>query len=526
MFTKGMIRAIVLIVASVAIACTPEPNANRVRHPVVVVGVDGAEWRLINRLWAEGRLPHLRSLADRGVTAPIETFHKESPVIWTSIATGVYPDVHGITGFRVRAEDGDRPVTSTVRRVPAIWNIVSTVGLRVAVLGWWATWPAEDVNGVVVSDRTHRDLDRGVSPSEFVPRFEEISQTALAEPHIFGGNPAIAAHDQVLARTAVALAADRFDLLMVYFRGVDIASHYNWKYVEPQKFGDFQQDQIDAGWERIATVYEAVDDIIGALERAVPGEVNLFVLSDHGFRAKRSEILRVLLNLNSVLQRLGFLKRNDDDGVDFSRSQFYTSETTSDYLVNKLRFCLRQREPGGRVRPEDRRSLRRRLERALDRVTYANGSPALRARDATAEERQSGADLIVEVLTEGAEKPLLVNGRPHYGALTEVSRISGGHGPRTRGVFFAAGPDIDPASSLELMDVIDTAPTLLYALGLPVADDFAGRARVELFTAGFRDHHKLESIPTWGMKRDGHSLSSVVDEEILRELRALGYLDD
>jgi len=119
------------------------------RHPVVVVGVDGADWRLIERLWAEGRLPNLRSIADRGVSAPIETFHKESPVIWTSIATGVYPEIHGITGFAVRTEQGDRPVTSTVRKVPAIWNMASATGLRVAVLGWWGTWPAEEINGVV-----------------------------------------------------------------------------------------------------------------------------------------------------------------------------------------------------------------------------------------------------------------------------------------------------------------------------------------------------------------------------------------
>ena len=76
------------------------------------------------------------------------------------------------------------------------------------------------------------------------------------------------------------------------------------------------------------------------------------------------------------------------------------------------------------------------------------------------------------------------------------------------------------------MDVIDTTPTLLYALGLPVADDFAGRVRMELFTERFRDSHELVSIPTWGMTRDGHSLPSAVDEEILQELRALGYLDD
>ncbi len=526
MLANRMIRGAALLLVFAATACTPERDAIHVRHPVVVVGVDGAEWRLINRLWGEGRLPNLRSLADRGVTAPIETFHRESPVIWTSIATGVYPEVHGISGFRVRTENGDRPVTSTLRRVPAIWNMVSATGLRVAVLGWWGSWPAEEVNGVVVSDRARRDLERGVSPSEFEARFKELADAALSEPHTFGGNPVIAANDQVLARTAVALAADGFDLLLVYFRGVDIACHYNWKYIEPEKFGGYQQDQIDAGWERVASVYEAIDETVGALQRAAQGEANIFVLSDHGFRARKSEILHVLLDLDKVLERLGYLKRNEDGGVDFSRSYFYTYETTSEFLVNRVRFSLQERESEGRVPPENRKRLRRRLEAALEQVTYANGSPAFKTRDATENELQSGADFIVEVLTDGAEKPLLVNGRAYHGALAEVSRISGGHGPRTRGVFFAVGPDIDPQSGLELMDVIDTTPTLLYALGLPVADDFAGRARVELFTKRFRDDHELVKIPTWGMTRDGHSLSSAVDEEILQELRALGYLED
>ena len=158
-----------LLTVCAATACTPERHADQVRHPVVVVGVDGAEWRLINRLWAEGRLPHLRSIADRGVATPIETFHNESPVIWTSIATGVYPDVHGITGFRVRTEHGDRPVTSTVRRVPAIWNMVSAAGLRVAVLGWWATWPASHPNGRLVSDKFYFWRDQRMTSGAAAP---------------------------------------------------------------------------------------------------------------------------------------------------------------------------------------------------------------------------------------------------------------------------------------------------------------------------------------------------------------------
>ena len=48
----------------------------------------------------------------------------------------------------------DLPVTSRMRKVKALWNILSDAGRRVDVVGWWATWPPENVNGSIVSDHT------------------------------------------------------------------------------------------------------------------------------------------------------------------------------------------------------------------------------------------------------------------------------------------------------------------------------------------------------------------------------------
>src|SRR6185436_6639786 len=123
------------------------------RRPLVVIGLDGAEWRVIRKLWDEGKLPNLRRIADRGVTATLRTAYNSSPVIWTTIATGVRPVEHGITAFVVPTPQGDVPISSDVRKVPALWNMLTKVGRRVAVLGYWGSWPAEKVNGVVVSDR-------------------------------------------------------------------------------------------------------------------------------------------------------------------------------------------------------------------------------------------------------------------------------------------------------------------------------------------------------------------------------------
>lgn len=77
--------------------------------------------------------------ADRGIAAPLETFHHASPVIWTTVATGVPPEVHGISEFFVPTEKGEQPVSSSLRRVPALWNMMTAAGRRSAVVGWWAS---------------------------------------------------------------------------------------------------------------------------------------------------------------------------------------------------------------------------------------------------------------------------------------------------------------------------------------------------------------------------------------------------
>src|SRR4029079_13581718 len=78
-----------------------------------------------------------------------------SPIVWTTMMTGVSPLEHRILDFaRLRPSDGlAEPITSSERRAPAIWNMTSAAKRSVLVLGLWATYPAESVRGTLVSDR-------------------------------------------------------------------------------------------------------------------------------------------------------------------------------------------------------------------------------------------------------------------------------------------------------------------------------------------------------------------------------------
>lgn len=491
------------------------------RHPWIVIGIDGGEWRVIRQLWEEGRLPNLRAIAERGSTATLRTAYARSPVIWTTIATGVVPDRHGITDFVAPTAAGDVPATSTLRRVPALWNMLSRARRRVAVLGWWATWPAEEVNGVVFSDRALLDLDRRVHAPGLESEVDAALAEAAAAPNAFGGNDLARRMDQAVARLARRLAARReFDLMLVYFRGVDIVSHSDWQSFVPRAFGLAGE----SGGE-VPRAYEAVDAAVGEILAAAPPYSNVMVVSDHGFRALRPAREQAVFDLDAALQRLGYLERGRDGGVDLARTRVFTYSSPHARMAKLVRYARAGREPGATRGPADFAAVRSALERDLERLRWASGAPALAARPARPREIRHGADFVVEVLARGMTPTLLLDGAPVPGILLEVNRLSGSHGTHTHGIFLAAGPDVAPGVDLARLHIHDLAPTLLYGLGLPVAADFAGSAALELFTAEWRRRRPLRRIATWGRPGPGVATASPADQQLLEELGALGYLN-
>lgn len=516
-------------------AGSPEAPADAeasTRRPLVVLGIDGASWKVIEKLWDEGRLPHFQELAERGVRASLKTHYNSSPVIWTTLATGVRPEEHGITDFVVPTPAGDVPVSSTVRRAPALWNMLTAARRKVAVLGWWASWPAEEVAGVVVSDRAERDLPDRVSPPDFENRFEEARAKAEAGPTLFDSNPGATLRDEVMSDLGSQLAGEGYDLTLIYLRGVDIVCHHYWKYWQPEAFPDlsFDGEELERLGGKVPREYEAADEALGRILDGAGAGANVVVISDHGFRAAPEEIVRVFLDLDLLLQRLGYQERRADGSVDFSRSRFYAYGSPDFRKAKLVRFSLAGREEGGIVQDEERDRLRRELTAELAKITYGDGSPVFYVRGPRRHERRSRADFVVVVSNKEPTEELLYDGRPGLleGVVSSITRISGTHSEGTDGIFLAAGPDVDPKADLTGIDIHDITPTLLYALGLPVAENFAGRAWTELFRPEFREANPLRTLPTWdpawARPREERVRSTQLDEEMIRELKSLGYL--
>ena len=72
----------------------------------------------------------------------------------------------------------------------------------------------------------------------------------------------------------------------------------------------------------------------------------------------------------------------------------------------------------------------------------------------------------------------------------------------------------------------DITPTLLYGMGLAVADDMAGSAQMQLFKPEFRASNPLKTVATYGERGDGKASETTgEDEAVLEQLRQLGYIE-
>jgi len=142
-------------------------RASRPARPVIFIGLDGADWELLDDYMASGVMPNLATLARSGRTGTLKTINPPlSPLVWTTMMTGASPLDHGILDFTRRnpRTGALEPIPSSERRRPAIWNMAGDGDKSVAIFGLWATWPAEAVKGLLVADRFSSFTSRDHEP--------------------------------------------------------------------------------------------------------------------------------------------------------------------------------------------------------------------------------------------------------------------------------------------------------------------------------------------------------------------------
>jgi len=282
---------------------------------VLLIGWDAADWKVIDRLMDEGKMPNVAGLVERGVMGNLATLYPSlSPTLWTSIATGKRPYKHGIWGFTEPdpATGTIRPVTNLSRKTRAIWNILQTQGLKSNVIGWWPSHPAEPISGVMVSDMYHKAhapidkpwpmrpgtvhpprlsqplADLRLHPCElgaehigpFVPDFGKIDQDKDHRLETLAKT--IAECTTIHSAATAAMQLEPWDFMGVYYDSIDHFSHAFMRF-NPPRMDWVDEEDYELFKGVVEGGYRYHDMMLGALLALAGEDTTVIIVSDHGF---------------------------------------------------------------------------------------------------------------------------------------------------------------------------------------------------------------------------------------------------
>ena len=555
------------------------PDTTRPR--LILFGIDGATFDIIEPAAAAGKLPNLARLLAQGshqvlnsVIPPITS------AAWPTIMTGVNPGKHGLFEFYAIEENSRnntiRLVTSQDRQAPAIWDLLNQAGLSVGVLNVPMTYPPEEIDGWMISGMMGAPSfgKAACFPSGLARRVTELvghypmSQLGRAARGYYDFALLQQQIDSRRAVTTELLREHPVDVLIVVCNYTDHVQHRFWR---ERSYTTAQGKQIE---DMIIYAYQEADRFLGELLDFCGEQTRVFVVSDHGAgpaeeflnmdrflvdnglvvlanpRANRADQwgYAALMRLKSLAPRwllrklpaawreqvrTSFLQRRLNH-LDWARTRAFNIGT---FLG--LRLNVKGREPQGCIAPEDYDEQRRQIRALLEDYRHPHTGASV-FEVCFPEELYHGPHLakapdLLGTLGVQHDMSLAVLPRPDRAPVfvdwetmqrLSPSLLSGGH--RMAGMLIAAGPPFAAQALKTEAQLVDLVPTMLYALGLPIPAYCDGQVLTDLFTNDFADTHppQYEDMPMQRQQpgSEGSVYSEEESEQVSQRLRDLGYL--
>ena len=358
----------------------PTAGASRpraARRPILVLGLDGATFEVIDRLSPTGRLPNLTAWRVAGRSCPLlSTRPPMSFPAWSTFMSGLGPGRHGIFDFTQKVPGAYRIefANATHRSGASLFARANGAGSPILCLGMPATFPPEPVDGLLVSGfdspvSTGTDASSASDPvlyREIADRVGPWMAPDLDEAaHDDGWHERAAG--RLLARidrkTAFALEALRAlrdrgkppELAVVVFSESDTVCHHFWRDHDPNSP---RHDPSASAVRRdaVSAVYERLDAACGEIREAFGEDALCVVASDHGAggAAKRVVHLAARLAECGLLSRSG--GRNGGGFLGFDALARATRDTAlrvlpprvAQHIFRRARFAAARLESAAR----------------------------------------------------------------------------------------------------------------------------------------------------------------------------------
>lgn len=470
---------------------------------VLVYGVDGGTFDLIDKL----DLPAFARLRREGARGPLLSMDPMfSPLLWTTLASGRPPDEHGIKGFHVQSKDC---------KVARWWDIAEDAGDAVGLYKWLVDYPPRTfahggfwvpswlapaplawpdkltvVKEVELANRLRRkqvasgrsSLAQGIDLARIGVRLSTLGRAAAWNLEQRFEHP-----DAVRTNVAMQLVRGWMDrdvfVAQLHEENPDVAS---FTYYAVDGLGHLYWDRYEKGGDEIPSAYRQADAILGSLLDELTPATRLVVVSDHGFKAMDGTGLAG--QFAPLTERL----------------QARLKEKVGDVDVAKLGHKLT-------VGTRDAAQKQAALE-LLATFVDQNGAPFYTATDIPDMASGVGLTLTDEAVTAERLATDTVGGEPIGQYVTLTDAYTGTH--EKHGIFYAWGDGVPAGKDLGDQQMLDVAPTILAAAGLPADEQMKGHAILFPEVPRVASWDRLVNQLTW---LDGES--GVNDER----LKQLGY---
>jgi predicted AlkP superfamily phosphohydrolase/phosphomutase len=325
---------------------------------VVVLGLDGVPFSLLNRFIDEGLMPNLAKLRENGTLSSLTASIPEvSSTSWSTFMTGVNPGKHGIYGFMELQKGGYSWKFPNFHdlRSKTLWDIAGGFDKRSIVVNLPSTYPAKPLNGMLVSGFVALDLQKASYPDQMYQYLKnmgyrlDVDATMAAKSIEQFTVDIIQTFRKRIEAINYLFDNEEWDLFIAVITETDRLHHYLWAALE---------DPEHPQHKFFLNFYQEIDRFIGDFAKKIDSDIPFIMLSDHGFTGIKDEV-----NLNVFLRNKGYLKFTKPDAVSFEdmdgSSQAFCLDPSRIYIHTKSKY------PRGTVEDYDYEKVRNALKTDL-----------------------------------------------------------------------------------------------------------------------------------------------------------------
>jgi predicted AlkP superfamily phosphohydrolase/phosphomutase len=527
---------------------------------VLIIGWDGADWKVLQPMLDAGELPNLAALIERGAHGDcLSSVPSHSWCAWPSFMTGLNPAGHGVFDILEHKPGATRRLPVTYRSIKArtIFDDFTAADKTSLAINIPLTFPAPAIKGKVIGggvlpaarSYTHPvELQQELDANAPFPVNGMSWTTFRNRPEAFLNEAA-----EITAKRQKSfeylLDTTDWDFGVLVYVSTDRIQHCLMDYISPDhpKYAELKDTPVA---KQTRAVYQQLDaGLAELLKRTTENDLVIF-MSDHGHQACWR-----CCTMDRILQQMGYLQFGKGSfafnlirwgpgrriarrvydllklhgkvsipasPIEWSKTRAYTSVVSTGEGIS---VNLKGREPGGIVDPKDYEKVRDEVRAAVEAFKDPLTGKTPVGKTYLKEEVLSGAflDTAPDILLVPAEGYSLTHAK---GAVEEADWLSGDH--RLEGVIVATGPEVTPGPLKETAELIDLGPTSLAALGVPSAVPRDGKVLRSLVGDGVDlkvDESSIQEQAGGSVATAEGGLTSDEEGEIEDHLRGLGYVE-